>query len=77
MANWFINQRRSNLLNEDPINNISDSPAKNLNKGYGAEVESSGGPPMMKDTEKRIDKNKARLSGKEKIEAAENSKDLN
>ena len=77
MANWFINQRRSNLLNEDPINNISDSPAKNLNKGYGAEVESSGGPPMMKDTEKRIDKNKARLSGKDKIEAAENSKDLN
>jgi|TARA_R110000796_G_scaffold229738_2_gene347216 hypothetical protein len=77
MANWFINQRRSNLLNEDPINNISDSPAKNLNKGYGAEVESSGGPPMMKDTEKRIDKNKARLSGKDKIEAAENSEDLN
>lgn len=77
MANWFINQRRSNLLNEDPINNISDSPAKNLNKGYGAEVESSGGPPMMKDTEKRIDKNKARLSGKDKIEAAKNSEDLN
>tara|TARA_R110000751_G_scaffold295560_1_gene403926 strand:- start:95 stop:979 length:885 start_codon:yes stop_codon:yes gene_type:complete len=46
MANWFTNQRRLNLLGEDPINNISDSPAKNLNKGYGAEVE-SGGPPMI------------------------------
>ena len=76
MANWFINQRRSNLLGEDPINNISDSPAKNLNKGHGAEVESSGGPPMMKDTERRIHKNKAIMTGQEKTEAAKNSEDL-
>lgn len=73
MANWFINQRRSNLLGEDPINNISDSPAKNLNKGYGAEVEASGGPPMKSDTENRINKSKKILRGPDETKAAEES----